>query len=229
MQSEDEDKAQSQPEKAAVYWHSHLQSPVANTQQSSELHLQLLGSGDTGWVIWHWPSILPHCNPPSTWHTLTFIDPIPSTKPGLAPSPSTFRMEGAPIVRHCSDFQLFPPPALLTFKSSIDLNAACPRLASCKDTPSQNGKKKQEQCFCSQGCITPHFRVIPLHFGRSTSWKEGQLEQNRHGCCWKHLLMTSHCPCRFSSLRFPPPLPKASFNIFFLQSLWYLCNFSIRD
>lgn len=124
--------------------------------------------------------------------------------------------------------------SFLTFKSPIDLKAACPRLASFKDTFSQNRKKKQEQRFCSQRCITPHIRVISVHFGRSSSWKEGQIEQNRLECCWKHLLKTSHCPCRFSSLGllvggffFPPS--KASFNIFFLQSLWYLCNFAVRD
>lgn len=207
----------------------HLQSLADNTQQSSELHLQLLGSGDTEWAIWHWPSILPRCNPPSTRHTLSFIDPTPSTKPGLAPIPSALGMEGAPIVHHCSDFQLFPPPAFLTFKSPIDLKAACPRLASCKDTFSQNRKKKQEQRFCSQRCITPHIRVISVHFGRSSSWKEGQMEQNRLGCCWNHLLKTSHCPCRFSSLGLlvgvfsPPPPPR----LLLIYSFFKVCGICV--
>lgn len=55
------------------------------------------------------------------------------------------------------------------------------------------------------------------------------MEQNRLGCCWKHLLKTSHCPCKLGIFFYIFFFSKASFNIFFLQSLWYLCNFSIRD
>lgn len=177
------------------------QPPAAQSQQSNELQGQWPGAGDTGRVPWLWASTSPHCPAPG----LTLL-PFDRSHPLHWARPGTFPLcpwvEGAAIAHHCSHFQPFSSPAFLTFKSPIDSKAACPWLAGCDYTPSQEKKEGQEQQFCPKGCIISHFRVNSLHFGRSSSWKEGQMKQNRRGCCWKYLLETSHCHCTFSSLGF---------------------------
>lgn len=134
----------------------------------------------------------------------------------------TPELGGMSSVQPSPSFLSSPPDLQIPHWFKLSLPKACKLVRTSKREKNRNG------VLAHRAALPPHSRLTSPHFERSSPWKERQREQKQTCVLLEIFASDTSLSLKIFKLGITPP-PPASFNVLLLQSLQYLCTFSVRD